>query len=976
MDEGCQTVEVAMDDAAEALASFSRQAVNVGSIPYPGLPLVSPLISRGLDFSANHPILSSESAEGDGTQSQHTSLEDRQEDIYGASPQGLRHGAFTTAPSMFERSASQSANEVPSNNVTEDHFMAPELYEQIHEVTSALPSDDKDLSDHERFYVEEETDGNVQNRSRSPSSSPLVPAQMKYPDLDDYSQQPPIPLWANEPPAVTYPEFGISETEQYEHRSSSRAPVSAPMSRSQSGQSQAQAVDLTESSDEEGQSQQDDDADGEAEEISYPDELRKERSLDQRHTATRKERMDCEDLDEETYENDEQYMSDEPQEDSEDEVHYKYDVDGDGNYIDSAGNVIPGPGVPYTEGSEENYGSDEGSYDDEEEVSGQEDYSETSARAPAAPVFIDLLSSDDEEDTAQPGTAESLGTEPQTASRQDSSSEEEGEEDDEDDEENDEEQDDEQEQEEGEEEEEREKMNFESIRTKTLLEDAEDSVNEQDPENIDASNEGDQQLSEDEMEVDEIVPSNANLESSPHSEIHDEETEVLVEDTQVVVEIKTTVVELQQLEDSRIFRQDSVPLALEPSIAEDSKHDAEEEEPETEKLEHDSPRNVDVDDSENPTIVDEQEDVNSPLKKPIVEVVVTDAMDIDRNDSEDHEKDHSVADEQSSERAVPASNDSVVRTVEQPADDTVEEESGAIIAQVDDEASDEEAEEAVETLEEEFAEIVSEAVDEAVVEVMAAHDHDASASNGNDADQQESLPLKHLGDDNKRPDALELPEDVKQLLKRAEEVKHLLTPEHTQGSRATPAIETSFNNSNDSQVSTILSPKEPSHTVSNTQPDGLSNTEATEKAPSLRVTRARGKVATTEALSDNPTEDLVQGTATAERAETPKQIASPRNSQTTKGEPTLSPEISDATHVSSVSRGFALRSDQTGASSWAVFKGGDEVQAKGPPVEYGDEEKDHISQLRHWYGTLDSTAMVKINRANSEKGMGSPTGKL
>ncbi|KAK0123934.1 hypothetical protein ONS95_008925 [Cadophora gregata] len=65
---------------------------------------------------------------------------------------------------------------------------------------------------------------------------------------------------------------------------------------------------------------------------------------------------------------------------------------------------------------------------------------------------------------------------------------------------------------------------------------------------------------------------------------------------------------------------------------------------------------------------------------------------------------------------------------------------------------------------------------------------------------------------------------------------------------------------------------------------------------------------------------------------------------------------------------FALRSTQEDASSWAVFKDDDEVEVRGPPVEYGEAEKNHVSQLRNWYASLDGVAQAKIARANGDKG--------
>ncbi|KAE8441527.1 hypothetical protein EG329_004873 [Mollisiaceae sp. DMI_Dod_QoI] len=71
--------------------------------------------------------------------------------------------------------------------------------------------------------------------------------------------------------------------------------------------------------------------------------------------------------------------------------------------------------------------------------------------------------------------------------------------------------------------------------------------------------------------------------------------------------------------------------------------------------------------------------------------------------------------------------------------------------------------------------------------------------------------------------------------------------------------------------------------------------------------------------------------------------------------------------VTSVKKGFALRSTQDEGSSWAVFKDSEEPEIRGPPVEYGDGERNHISALKAWYGTLDDVAKAKIDRANGDK---------
>ena len=67
------------------------------------------------------------------------------------------------------------------------------------------------------------------------------------------------------------------------------------------------------------------------------------------------------------------------------------------------------------------------------------------------------------------------------------------------------------------------------------------------------------------------------------------------------------------------------------------------------------------------------------------------------------------------------------------------------------------------------------------------------------------------------------------------------------------------------------------------------------------------------------------------------------------------------------SRGFGLRSVQDEGSSWVVFKDEGEPEVRGPPVEFGDGEKNHVNALRAWYATLDATAMSKISRANGDK---------
>lgn len=65
-------------------------------------------------------------------------------------------------------------------------------------------------------------------------------------------------------------------------------------------------------------------------------------------------------------------------------------------------------------------------------------------------------------------------------------------------------------------------------------------------------------------------------------------------------------------------------------------------------------------------------------------------------------------------------------------------------------------------------------------------------------------------------------------------------------------------------------------------------------------------------------------------------------------------------------KGFGLRSDSE-SGSWAVFKKGEEVEVKGPPVEFDDAEKNHITQMKVWHENLDESSVAKLKRANGEK---------
>jgi hypothetical protein len=64
--------------------------------------------------------------------------------------------------------------------------------------------------------------------------------------------------------------------------------------------------------------------------------------------------------------------------------------------------------------------------------------------------------------------------------------------------------------------------------------------------------------------------------------------------------------------------------------------------------------------------------------------------------------------------------------------------------------------------------------------------------------------------------------------------------------------------------------------------------------------------------------------------------------------------------------GFTLRSDD--GSSWVVFKNGGEEEVRGPPVEYGDGERDHVSFFKAWYRNLDTNSLQRLEKANGDKG--------
>jgi hypothetical protein len=1320
-DEGCQTVEVDMGDAAEALASFSRQAVNVGRILYQStntlvdlgsqypsssinhsmpapmirthtpendslsvavqnvprsprlqplssdeLPLVSPLIARGLDFSANRPILSLPLSEGDQNQSKHDSFladqpltEVSHEDLYGASPRGSHDGALVTALSSFQAPTLEAKGDVSLEMTAEDHFKAPELYEELDEATSILHSDDKNLADDQRFYVEKGNSGIVYDQNGSPSSASHVPTQVQYPDLDDLSQQNSASLWDNGSSTAAYPEFPVPEMAEYEHVSTTRRPASAPMSRSQSGQSQAQAVDLTESSDDDARSEGEEDAEGEDDEASDDDEAREQNrgrdtpgeaeslthgdrfiqrqlsrnnALGQSLPLREEDEYEVEGSEEENYEEDENgniYLRQDVEYDegSEDEENDSLEIDEDGNYVHP--NRFSN-GSQSGEDDEESYGSDEGSYDDEDEELDPDGSPHRPAQPSGPPVFIDLLSSDDEEDMPKPPIAKSRSPQLKLSNAEASPSSSEGEE---------------------------ERSDSELITSKVTV-----SPKEQEERSFDGEEHGslnewleeDSQLSQADTENKDLLHNGMPMASSPLKDFQDQEMELLEAHTKIVVDIETLEND-HESEELEVLPETNAPNMPGDNHVEESEREVKKADltHTDENGENGSLTKAEVNESTLPIVVVEQgrlvRDSISPAKEerieeedtkdsiqtqPISVLEVTDPMDLDPNDVQDHAADR----EQVHKHSPKLVEDSVEEAVTEPAE-TLEEEFAEIVTEAIEETLDGKAEEPIgETLEEEFAEIVAEAVEEAVEEVMAAQDRSKSESINDDGqsstrrnDPGQSLgdniqtsngpgtidelhpartskglsqtkhgspakeaieynahftrskgaafpppkkpsPRKSHGLDGAMDDEPML--DLAALSQQAGNVKQLPTPDDTQVSHTMPSVDVSFTSAQDSQTTTIDSQKASAREVPNLESEAPAKTEAAGKISSPRVTRARGRVATADTVAETKFSEALTGeVASTMRTESSKKAASPQQSTATRAESELSSHAAETTYTSprrshrrvksttsttevkdfrskttsttstkenvqpqtpvrsgeatnsgnsqvpaslplvvldqrvsplghdasvelaltslespskthdlraapvadlklklsrhlrtklseftalkvlryhlnqkldvlaiatttppepqrakggprhyqvffnitdpsiapsgviqvqvsrpykdalpviqegdgillrsfqvkAISKGFALRSDQTEASSWAVFKSGDEVEIRGPPVEYGDEEKDHISQLKHWYGTLDSTALAKINRANVDKGTGSPAGKL
>ncbi|KFY44366.1 hypothetical protein V494_01507 [Pseudogymnoascus sp. VKM F-4513 (FW-928)] len=65
-------------------------------------------------------------------------------------------------------------------------------------------------------------------------------------------------------------------------------------------------------------------------------------------------------------------------------------------------------------------------------------------------------------------------------------------------------------------------------------------------------------------------------------------------------------------------------------------------------------------------------------------------------------------------------------------------------------------------------------------------------------------------------------------------------------------------------------------------------------------------------------------------------------------------------------KGFALRSEDS--SSWAVFKRDRVTECRGPPVEIGESEEEHVARLKEWWGSRGEEFMARLERVGESPG--------
>lgn len=451
-DEGCQTMDSEADDAAEALADFSRQAVNVTGISYarvdepisPGiqiqvpvahenimspptiqtslpqtevrpifeqvapisprlrpqpsesLPLVSPLVSKSL-FGFSVPVTPA-SLPGRNrnsnellpvpTENSVPPIEVSEEDIYSASPK-RRDEAESPNFSNFTNSVIDANDFIPVN--AEESFGFEERHGQWqrdsansrHTPSPPKQPDSREhlggINEDERFDVEEDQDARQFLDHDAPHDQ--EPNHSHYPDLDELSEHHPVQVWGDHS-VVAYPD--LPEPENGMEDNFRMHIHSTPMSRV--GSQQSQAIDLVESSDEEEEQERERAALGgvsnvEESEGSIVSEEEEEQEAG--HLRSQYFPQDDARVPQEGYNDEESYDEDE------------FEVDENGDYISPLG--VNGDPEDYYE-DEESEVEGEGYYDADD----AEDEPPQRPSVPQAPVFIDLLSSDDEDAGAMP----------------------------------------------------------------------------------------------------------------------------------------------------------------------------------------------------------------------------------------------------------------------------------------------------------------------------------------------------------------------------------------------------------------------------------------------------------------------------------------------------------------------------------------------------------------------------------------------
>jgi hypothetical protein len=440
-DEACQTIGLEIGNAAEALADFARQATNVGSNSYSkangtlslgaakvqeeasaaihenatasldaqsqrskekaaqedgrphhlpisprldpissdSLPLVSPLLSRKYGAFTD-PL---ERTEEQGQNSQDLSVpmsngfrqnDQIEEDIYEASPP--HHRDEPPVVGFQEFMAGQGGVEIPS---FEDQYLPEDQYGRwqgmAHLSNTASPfrgTEPFGADAHQvHLYPEEDQEQNHLVHGLSPPQDVVMEPQ-QYPELDEESSHL-ASTWGSG--RVVYPDLPDlpepSEMPTHAPTAPPAPPRSTEMSRSQSVQSQV--VDLTESSDEE---DSDRPVEGSVEEEYDEDEEEADRPLNTHHGRHAPQHLEVE-------------AEEEPEgPDDDEEAEYDDEISGNDTRYSR-------PNQHLEEEEEFDDEEEEGSYDEDQEM---EDY-KSPARPPVQQnaVFIDLLSSDDEE---------------------------------------------------------------------------------------------------------------------------------------------------------------------------------------------------------------------------------------------------------------------------------------------------------------------------------------------------------------------------------------------------------------------------------------------------------------------------------------------------------------------------------------------------------------------------------------------------